>query len=230
MSKNTWKRAQRVLEIAASMAEAADGKGYWIRNHIEEIQLHSGYAEPGYSEPECGIIATGNWNTIDKWNKETNKHDLISDLPKRVGDIFEKMGIPCEWSDEWSQCGSCYKLIRTSPDSYSWQANYWLGDGDITCAECVKSDPEAYIEAHESDHHMFLSIEDIDPADHGYVLVNDEPYESGWHPGQTDDPKVVAKELVDKGITRFVFRKDENSQFYSKWSVYVHESEADLLK
>ncbi len=226
-TKRLWQRANRVLEIATAMAERSS-LGWQLTGRIEEIQLHSEYAEPGYGSA-VGIIATGNWNTITKWNDETKEHDLISDLPKRVGDIFEKMGIECEWSDEWSECHGCNKLIRTSADSYSWQPSYWVTDSEILCVECVKEDPDAYLEAHEGDADTCISIEDIDPADHGYVKVNEDSYESGWHPGQTDDPQKVAAELTAKGVKRYLFRKDENSQFYSKWSVYVHEDEAALI-
>lgn len=224
VNKNTAKRAHRILEIAARMAREIDGNGWQVRNQLEEINLNfEGYAEPGYSEPECGIVATGNWNTITQW--KDNQRSEISDLPKRIGDLFEKMGIECEWGDEWYSCG-CGKLVRTSADSYSWQPSYWMGDGEIMCVDCVEADPSGYLEAHEENEDSCITIKSIDPADHGYIKMNDAPYESGWHPGQNDDPAKVAKELRAKGIERFLFLKDENSQFYSRWSVYVHESQA----
>jgi hypothetical protein len=233
-SHNVAKRAHRVLEIAAEMARKLDGPGKWrVQNRIEEIQLHfDGYAEPGYTDPECGIVATGNWNKIDDYNKETNKHDLVSDLPGRIFDIFEKMGIEGEWSDEWSECTECNKLVRTSPDSYSWQRSYWFPEdsGEIICRECVKNDPEEYLRAHEGCTTSCITIDEIDPADHDYVKVNEDSYESGWHPGQTDDPKTVAAWLHNQGVKRFLFRLDSVGQFDSRWSVYVHKDEDEYLK
>ena len=220
-NKNTANRAQRVLEIAARMAEATDKArgGYSVRNYIEQIQLHfDGYAD-GSSTGESGLIATGNWNEITKYDPVMGRQ-LVSDLPKRVGDIFEKMGIEIEWSDEWSTCGNCYKLIRTSPDSYSWQPDFYLGDGDITCGDCVKEDPSGYLEFLDGNDEACMTI-DVDLEEHGYEQLNEDSFESGWFPGQNDDPRQVAKELREKGIEHFIFVKDEQSQFYSKWSVWV---------
>jgi hypothetical protein len=42
------------------------------------------------------------------------------------------------FSDEYSVCEHCNKAFRTSPDSYSWVANYWVGDGFILCEDCVR--------------------------------------------------------------------------------------------
>lgn len=226
-NKNTAKRAHRVLEIAARMAQPL---GWTVSGPIEEMWLHfDGYAEPGCNAPN-GIVATGNWNEVTRWNG--TERIVVSDLPKRVGDIFERMGIECEWSDEWSTCSDCGKLVRTSADSYSWQPSYWLppGAGELLCIECVKEDPIEYLQAHEGSTNTCLTIDSIDPEEHGYVKHNTDPYESGGHPGQTDHPEKVAKDLRACGIERFLFRLDENSQFYSRWSVYVHADEFPLLK
>ena len=69
---------------------------------------------------------------------------------------------------------------------------------------------------------------DVDPCDHGYKDTGVE-YETGWHPGQTDDPEKIAKELRAKGVSRFLFKIDATGQFDTRWSVYVHEDEFELL-
>lgn len=217
-TKQIAMRAHRVLAAAMRMAEKVPG--WETRSRIEEMQLHEAN---DYYTSKSGLIATGDWNTVNTYNRETKEREEISDLPKRVGNIFEKMGIECEWSDCASTCSDCGKLLRTEPDSYSWQPDFWVGDGEILCRECI--DPVRYLEVLEGNASACAQIEDIDPADYGYVKVNDDSYESGWHPGQTDDPAKVAAELEAKGVKRFLFRKDEQSQFYSRWSVYVHEDE-----
>lgn len=108
---------------------------------------YNGYAEPGYTDPECGLIATGNWNEITSWTDGERK--LISKLPERLGRLFEKMGIETEWSDEWATCSDCGKLVRTEPDGYSWKPSYTLGEGDLLCNECKTDDPDD--ESDESD-------------------------------------------------------------------------------
>jgi hypothetical protein len=56
----------------------------------------------------------------------------------------------------------------------------------------------------------------------GYLKFNVDSFESGWHVGQTDDPQKIAKQLFNQleGCESVVFKLDENSQFYSKFSVY----------
>lgn len=54
------------------------------------------------------------------------------------------------FSDEYSVCEHCNKAFRTSPDSYSWVANYWVGDGFILCEDCVRENySEEYLESLE---------------------------------------------------------------------------------
>jgi len=225
MDKNKARRAQRILEIAARMAKQVDGDGWLVQGRVEEIRLHfDGYAEPGYTEPECGIIATGNWNEVDRYVALTQTRVEVSHLPKRLGDIFEAMGIEIEWSDEWEECGQCNKLVRTSPDSHCYQPSYTVDNDELNCLDCI--DPEGHVEEREGTTDLVLSS--IDLAEHGYVKRNDAPYESGWHPGQTDDPQRVSEELRKEGITRFVFQKDEQSQFYSKWSVWVKVEDEEI--
>lgn len=50
---------------------------------------------------------------------------------------------------------------------------------------------------------------EIVPAD----LINGD-YESGFHAGQTDDPKKIARQAFDNGAQKVVFRMKESSQFY----------------
>lgn len=216
------KKAAHALEVAKGMADSKGMKalhGYGVSNHLECIQFHyCGYAEPGYSDPECGLIATGNWNDYRG-----------TDLASRLCSIFEKLGIEIEWSDEWSDCSGCGKLVRTSADSYSWQPSYTLGDGEINCHECITENAEEHLASLEGNADTCNTIEDIDPADYGYVCFNEDSYETGWHPGQNDDPHKVAKFFEAHDVSRYLFQLDENSQFYSRWSAYVHESEVDKL-
>lgn len=129
--------AERILTAARHDAEstAKNSSDWMVRNHLEEIQLHyNGYAEPGYTDPDCGIIATGNWNNITNWRD--GQLWTVSNVPGRILKLFEKLGIECEWSDEWCYCTNCEKLVRTEPDSYSWKPSYTMGEGELWCKEC----------------------------------------------------------------------------------------------
>jgi|SRR5215469_1199077 len=200
-----------------------------ISNWANEVQWHEDYAEPGYSCGKHGVV-TGNWNNIDEYDPATKTRRDISDIPERLSRVLEKLGVEIEWSDEWTSCSGCYKIVRTSGDSYSWQPSYVYGDGEIYCHDCISDDPDSHLESLEDNPDTCNTIEDIDPADYGYVKVNEDSYETGWHPGQTDSPHQIAKDLRAKKVYRFLFNLDENSQFYSRWSVYVHKDEIDLLK
>jgi hypothetical protein len=218
-------RANQALE--AALNDARKLPGWQTRSYLQDVRIHfAGYAEPGYSTA-TGIIATGNWNNVNTYDQTTQTSVRVSSLPSRLGGVFEKLGIEIEWSDEWSECSDCGKLFRTQGDSYSWQPSYVMGDGEIICHECVASDPEAHLEALEGNAAACNTIASIDPAQHGYTRV--DSYETGWHPGQTDDPEVVAKGLEDRGVTRYLFNLEGNQQFDSHWSVYVHDDEIELL-
>jgi hypothetical protein len=227
--RNTARRAERILEIAAAMAAKVS---VYAENRIEEIQLHyNGYAEPGYSAGEHDLVATGNWNKITQYDAQSQTSVLVSNLPKRIADLFEKMGIECEWSDEWTECNHCGKIVRNQGDSYHWTPSFFWSEqsGDVSCIECLLKDPEDFLSELEDNENVANTMEEIDPAKYGYIQINEDSYETGWYPGQHDNPSKIAKELRKKGITKFLFNIDSVGQFDSHWSVYVHEDEEHLL-
>jgi hypothetical protein len=176
------------------------------------IEWATAYGDPGHDEV-LGVIMA-NWNNI----------------PRRIGDILEKAGWGCEWSDEWSVCGQG-KAWRMSPDSYFWQPNAVVtNDGELITRD---DDPSVWIEEMQMTDkgHPYRTlpewITDADLAEAGFVREPDEELESGWFPGQNDDPKTHAKAAFDKGAEAVVFRKTEQSQFYSKWECWVRMPEAE---
>jgi hypothetical protein len=175
-------------------------------SHIENLGWAPGYAEPGYSDPKKAILFF-NWNEVGR----------------RTADLLEQYGFEVEWEDEWTTCGGCGKALRTSPDSYSWQPSYFEFNGELTCIECT--DIPAYLETLENNPKRAVN-DHIDPADYGYVKLEGD-FESGWHPGQNDDPKEIFKRLRAAGHKRLLFNIDHVSQFYITFEVYEKiESEA----
>jgi hypothetical protein len=166
------------------------------------------YSEPGYSNPKHGIV-------FADWNN----------LPGKLGDILERAGYSCEWSDEWTTCDECNGAVRTSPDSYSWERSYTEGDGYIVCAECT--DWADYCRQHEDDaNHAVPSS--VDPADHGYSRLSKErEYENGWHPGQTDEPKAILAGLHANGIKHVLFRVAGVGQFDVSFETWVRDADDD---
>lgn len=216
MNTDKFKQAHKIIE--AGLASVKNQNARWS---IEAIQLHSGYSEPGY---DGEFIATGNWNDITVYNKETNKFDLVDDTPGRVGRALEKLGFEIEWEDEWIACSICNNLVRTQPNSYSWQRAYVDDSNEIVCCNCVKEEPAQYLELFEGNSKKAWTIEGVNPEDFGYAQVAKE-FENGWYGGQNDDPNAIAASLQKMGIRRFLFDITSVGQFDTHFRVLVHESE-----
>lgn len=86
-------------------------------NEIENALFADGYAERGYDDPKKGIVLA-NWNN----------------LPRGLDTILEQAGYAVEWSDEWALCDDCFKIFRTSPDSYAWTPS---GEYCEQCSACL---------------------------------------------------------------------------------------------
>ena len=216
------KSARRLLETAQRMATREDKelKTCQIRNSLEDISIHvDGYSEPGY---DADVVATGNWN-----------NPKLSDLPERLSKAFERIGIEIEWVDEWTTCDGCQGLVRTSPDGYSWQPSYVIvAECDTFCKRCFLADEGAvgeYLEDKEGNPDTAVNLDGIDLSEYGYVLVQDR-FENGLHRGMDASPEKIAKTLERLGFERFLFEIAENSQFYSTFSVWVHEEEGERLE
>lgn len=187
-----------------------------------------GYAEPGYTDPESGIIVTADWNDDTPCVPTSSLPDWPGyETMITLGDALEFLGVELEWSDEWDACGHCGKLFRTQPDSYQWRASYWYDENqcEYICCECVRRDPSDYIEFCNGNARTAIQI-DIDPADHGYTL-HMSGMDRGWHNSQTADPETIALDLRARGIYDFVFKIDEKYQFTTVFSVWVKSQEID---
>lgn len=182
------------------------------------IQDYCLTCEPGYVKDAKRLLA--NWNHFDQ----------------EFQSWLEGQGYELEWSDEWTPCSECGGLIRMSPDSYGWRRYSMINDdGHETCGDCIKRDPKPYLETLEGRSKKALTL-DIDPAKHGYVLVNHtdkhgraDRFQNGLHPGQTDDPGAMSLALRKAGITRFLWWIPSVGQFDVDFVLYLHEDEKDKL-
>ena len=182
-----------------------------------KIQLVVGCCEPGYEDKP---VAMADWNDTTEYNPKTGNRRVIDRSMPRIAKILGKMGYEVEWEDEWHICEACGKAVRCQPDCYAWKAYYWLSECTILCGNCVKSDPTDYLAWLSGSPSRALTL-DIDLAEHGYVKHSGD-YESGHHPGQTDNPKRIAAKLrEEEGITDFIFSIDDSGQFDITFSVWV---------
>lgn len=176
--------------------------------HIEWIAYASDYAEPGYTAGKAGVL-TGNWN----------------EFSQRAYDLLEKAGYSCEWEDEWTTCEECGKLFRTSGDSYGWTMYGSVDDNGCICGDCIKSDPTAYLETLEDNPRRAITIDGVDPTEHGYTKHNGT-FETGWYPGQNDDPREILDALKAEGKTGILFAVAGVGQFDLHFTAWYKESEA----
>jgi len=187
-----------------------------LREHEAYIQWFAGYSEPGYRDPARGVL-------LADWN------------PKELREIAEnaeRFGYEIEWEDEWVECGECYKVFRTSPNSSMWQWSgaYWP-EGEATCARCLRSHyGQEYLKSLENHPRKCLTFE-IGLKQYGYQKYENPEggykggYTTGLHIGMDDDPQKIAAQLREAGITRFLYVQDGQGQFETDFSLWIHRSE-----
>ena len=191
--------------------------------HLEWCESYAEYE--GCDQPECGVVF-GDWNNKTRWDEETRTHVTVDNAPSRIFAILEHMGYACEWHDEWSRCDECGKAVRTSPDCHCWLPQYKIfNDCGIVCKECILNDVEEYAETLEDNPESADTL-DINWNEYGYTRL-DEEYETGFHPGQDDDPNTVAEILRAAGVSRYLFEISGSGQFDITWVVWVHEDDLD---
>ncbi len=184
----SWDRRQAVMDALQA-------------NDNAECNWYEGYTEPGYTDPERGVISA-NWNNAEREGK----------LLDRLG------GYELEWCDEWTSCGQCGKAVRTQPDSYSWLPSFKMCDGGIDCKTCLLEDLESYVDGYLLNRSDTADTFGADLGSLGFTRL-DEKFETGWHPGQDDDPADVLKKY--EASHNVVFQIDGQGQFDTSWSAWL---------
>src|SRR5207244_4863009 len=178
-----------------------------LQKRCGEVDWCSTYGEPGYSDPERGIIFA-NWNHVSR----------------PVQDWLEHHGYALEWSDEWIISHETSTAYRSSPDSHGWRPSYFMTeDGDIIGADEVRNGDEidTYV-AYLLDDANRADTFGIDWTEHGFRKLNDQAYESGFHPGQTDDPRKLLKAAqAEHPNHEFLFSIDGSGQFDIDFSLWA---------
>lgn len=213
-------------EIIWQYIEAAKRicENHWrARNALEDIRVYPGCVEPGYEDQ---IMVLGDWNRIEGYGPRERvlpiKVDRIMERLNKSLERLEEFGIRTDWDDEWDACEDCNKCFRTSGNSYFWVPSFYQNEhGSRFCLNCI--DWSEVVEECQGTTKGWV-YEKHHLEDLGYVQIKDG-FESGWHPGQTDDPQKVADRMDKAGCRSYIFVLDEQSQFYSRWSVWAKKED-----
>ena len=169
-------------------------------DHIRDVANE--YGEPGYGNHYTTGVLVGNfWCQCGEVLREDGSrelHDLAHHYPRTFA-ALEESGWESVWEDEWvvTYDGQTSRAYRTQPDSYSWQSSVMLTEyGEYLTPE---DDVEEWVAEVVDEPHRALtsrvwSVGDLERA--GFRVWDDgELYESGWHPGQTDDPEEITRRI-----------------------------------
>ena len=123
------------------------------------------------------------------------------------------------FSDEYDTCSECNHVIRTSPDSYSWVPDFWESDYGRICGDCVRSDPDDYIEerVEMGKRGKAVGCYLVNPTDHNFTLVL-SGLENGLHHGQNDNPLAISRWTNEHDLV--VLYTVSPSQFTVSFDVY----------
>lgn len=166
-------------------------------------------------------ILVDSWHDIKQCEQQIIALGLISDIPDilRDGDILGKAFDIC-FSDDYSSCSGCGKLIKTSPSYYGDLPKYLYTDCEILCPDCYTDDD--VIDLYLNDANKAVNLRQLKKSleKHGFICYRDN-LESGFHPGQTDDPHKISKEL-EKEIpgAEWIFCIDGAGQFDIRFSLW----------
>jgi len=194
------------------------------RGLTDQMSFASGYAEPGY---EGDQIVFANWNPIPRSDRDSGQIYLDETFAK-LSVIFEKLGLHCEWADDWTICIDCNKALRTKPDCSHWAPSYWWIPGEgCVCQECTEKDLESYfshLEGNDGASEKF----GFELSKYGYKLIQGD-LNVGIREGLQHDPTEIAAALSEAYFRRFIFVLDYSDMFERIYSVWLHKSE-DIKK
>lgn len=217
-------------DIDAEITTGEDGKYFVVVSSwraIGEIQqeYNRRYCPDGYRQWYNDLVANASHNDHPFEDlRVEDDYSVWAGNHKRKPDNLWSLGDHYGFDDEWSLCYECGALVRTSPDSYGWQLDGELVDGEgYRCANCVREKPYEYIDAHVNQNKL-LNKYLVDPLEVGWTEL-DADFEHGLHHGQNDDPRAVIKVLNAENIDCLF--TGQPSQFYVEFTVWVRDADAE---
>lgn len=102
--------------LLSNLPKAQQDKAY------DEINWYAGYAELGCDDAPNGVCVA-NWNNFEA-----------------LGNDLERSGVQTEWSDEWTPCAACDKIVREEPDGFDWAPFLLIDGNEIVCLKCFREE------------------------------------------------------------------------------------------
>lgn len=188
---------------------------------LEEYNIQVYHPDLCTWNTDQGQILVDSWDDITQCEKQIIASDLITEIPDilRNGDILEKAFNIC-FADEYNSCSGCGKLIKTSPSYYGDLPEYLHTDCEILCSDCYTDDD--VIGLYLNDVNKAVNSRQLKKSleKHGFICYRDN-LESGFHPGQTDNPHKISQELeAEIPGAEWIFCIDGAGQFDIRFSLW----------
>lgn len=188
-----------------------------VNNFLNNSDLFNNGIDIGEDSEGLTYIICQDWKQHDQVEEFLNSiEDKLPEM-SRMSDYIELV-----FSDEYTFCSDCNKVIRTSPTSYGWTPDFWIGDGFIQCKECAKNDPDNYIEYlinNTKAANTLLTHEELTKK--GFIKLSEE-YQNGFHEGMNDNPTEIYNRLKNQ-YSEIIFNISDVGQFHTTFEVYVRE-------
>jgi hypothetical protein len=174
----------------------------------DEIEIVSEYGDHGYDlEEGKKAILLSNWNVFDKF----------PNIMEFLEENFE-----LEWSDEWVVDYTNDRCFRSSPDSYGWQPQFVILDGEVMGVdELNEMDEDDFIEFLEKEDYLnnpknAINLYGFEPKGEGIDEDDYLMFERGC------DPSKMLEEALEKYPEKnFYFVVDSVAQFGLNFSLYM---------
>lgn len=221
-------RELSVIGKAQILIKAATGEQYGDGLLVTDMGV--GFVDAYY--PTDAVWVLGDWNNkryVREGEPPLTKEET---LPSRLAEALERIGVECEWLDEWHECCNCYRLLRTQPDSYSWKLDgLWIDDEGYMCSQCALQDVDACLEGYINNPRTAVTwLHEKDLSDAGYEQWepdNPHQYANGWYEGQNDEPPAILERILrDNPDASVVFHISGVGQFdihFTAWVAVVDE-------
>lgn len=209
MKENKLIEAQEKIELTTEIIKAL---------YDSDVDFQEAEDEDG----KVFLIVYG-WDTI-KQMQQIIKPDFVPEDKYDTSVIDNLKDVEWGFSDEWSRCDECGKVIRTQPDSYSFVPDYWINDAELLCGDCVRDNhAEEYAQSLINKERLANTILTDDNLEElGFIRVESD-FESGWY-DRNDSPKEILQTALDKHPNgEFLFSISGQAQFATQFELWARE-------